>query len=392
MRTTMWLCVCACALLAMASAVQGQETQWLQYRSSADASRLDAWSSSRELEALSERPPGVELPEFKCDRPLFAQWKTEMVPAGFLWLAMDKAKGKGSYDLLYLDSDCDGSLADETAIAPHRTDQYRRQFGPVKIVFPGEDGPITYHLNVTRYTYSGDRAGIRAAAGGWYEGRVTLEGKSLRFLLLDFNSNGAFNDLSLHFSDMDAFRLQSGDDLLVRAVGKYMSHAGKLYRMEIPRDGGSVRFVLAPGLPMGQVRTPPGTGHVAFLGPMYHHRTDPDENDLCQLAAGTYTVEYWNIERKDAMGKVWTMSARESENARPIEVKAGETVDLSIGDGTRADLETTKSGKSYTFKLKLVGTLGDNVRIAPKDGQSSPRLTITSADGKYSRPQVFTYG
>ena len=67
-------------------------------------------------------------------------------------------------------------------------------FEPVKLVFKGEDGPISYHLIVRFYQFGQERAQLLAGAGGWYEGKVTLAGKKRRVQLIDNTVNGVFND------------------------------------------------------------------------------------------------------------------------------------------------------------------------------------------------------
>ena len=59
-------------LLVLAAGVQfcaAEEVQWLQYYSAREASNVVGDMGSQSLEMSSEKPKGVELPDFKADKP-----------------------------------------------------------------------------------------------------------------------------------------------------------------------------------------------------------------------------------------------------------------------------------------------------------------------------------
>jgi hypothetical protein len=116
-----------------------------------------------------------------------------MVESGQLWVALDRTAGQGRWDQLYIDSNVNGNLNDEKPIKAYRTDKYYTYFGPIKVVFEGEDGPLTYHLNF-RFYESGGRQRLYVTSGGWYEGDITVAGVKKYCMLIDYNGNGTFND------------------------------------------------------------------------------------------------------------------------------------------------------------------------------------------------------
>jgi len=116
-------------LLILVSQVTAQQEQWLQYHCSREADQILGAMGSQSLELSAQRPAGV-----------FAQWPTPMVKSGRLWIALDRTHEQGPYDSLYIDSNGNGSLDDETAAASYRTDQRSTNFGPVKVIFEVEDG------------------------------------------------------------------------------------------------------------------------------------------------------------------------------------------------------------------------------------------------------------
>ena len=133
-------------LLFFVSQVSAQQ-QWLQYHCSREAGQILGDVGSQMIKPSVEQPAGVKLPQFKDKSPFFAEWSTPMVKSGRLWIALDRTHEQGPYDLLYIDSNGNGALDDETATSAYRMDQRNAYFGPVKVIFEIEDGPVTYHLN-----------------------------------------------------------------------------------------------------------------------------------------------------------------------------------------------------------------------------------------------------
>ncbi len=155
-------------ILILTSAASAQDEQWLQYHSAREVRLVGFSSSSQNREVTTEKPAGVELPQFKSDEPVFAKWPTPMVQSGYLWIALDKTHKHGLYDNLYIDSNGNGHLNDETAVTTYRTTQSYAYFGPVKVVFEVEDGPAVYHLNLRYYSSSGSNRIVHVSSSGWY--------------------------------------------------------------------------------------------------------------------------------------------------------------------------------------------------------------------------------
>ncbi|NQT01797.1 MAG: hypothetical protein HQ580_07240, partial [Planctomycetes bacterium] len=162
-------------LLLLTSPAPAQEEQWLQYHSEREADRIIGDMTRSNLKLTSEKPQSVELPDFVCEEPFFANWSTPMVESGQLWVVLDRTTGQGQWDQLYIDSNVNGHLNDEKPVKAYRTERYYTYFGPVKVVFEGEDGPLTYHLNFSFYE-NGDSQRLYVSSGGWYGGDITVAG------------------------------------------------------------------------------------------------------------------------------------------------------------------------------------------------------------------------
>ncbi len=181
-------------VLAVSGLVRAGEVHWLQYRTAREPRRvLGEYLGGCSVEVSAQKPKRVKLPEFISDRALFAKWTTPMVKAGFLWIALDRSRKNGPYEVLYIDADGDNSLSDETPLRAWWSQGQQARFGPVALLFDGTDGPVTYHLNATFYSYR-DHVRLYVNPGCWYEGTVDLDGTETRCVLADRNVNGTFND------------------------------------------------------------------------------------------------------------------------------------------------------------------------------------------------------
>ena len=194
-KTYIWLTV-GISLLILTSPVPAQDEQWLQYHTEREAQRIVGDMGSSNPKLTSEGPQGVEQPQFKSTEPFFAKWSTPMVETGYLWISLDRTNKQGQWDRLFIDSNGNGHLNDETVITAYRMDQYYAYFGPVKVVFEGEDGPLTYHLNLRLYNRNEQNRRLYVYSGGWYEGTIDVAGTKKHCVLIDQNANGTFNDKS----------------------------------------------------------------------------------------------------------------------------------------------------------------------------------------------------
>jgi hypothetical protein len=81
----------AATLLCAMVPIRGQDEQWLQYRSSQNAASIMPVLGTHDVRATAQRPVDVATPEFEDHLPLFAQWTTPLIKAGFLWPALDRS-------------------------------------------------------------------------------------------------------------------------------------------------------------------------------------------------------------------------------------------------------------------------------------------------------------
>lgn len=379
-------------LFILTSTVEAQNEQWLQYHSEREAHRTIGdmgWSTP---EITSERPQGVELPQFKSIEPFFFKWSTPMVETGYLWISLDQTHKNGPYDRLFIDSNVNGHLNDETVITAYRSDQYYTYFGPVKVVFQGEDGPLTYHLNFRLYNRSERNRQIAVYSGCWYEGTITIEGKKKFCVLIDQNVNGTFNDKSLEASQCDRIRIGKKGTQDTRYVGNLIEIDGTLYRPEIARDGAYIKLSKAEDVKLGNIRMSPTITEFSAGGDNGLFKLEL-ENGTGSLPVGRYRINQWAVEKKDEKGKRWKLQGSGTSQKGDFEILADKDTELSIGEPIVTRLQVDKRESGYSFNQSLVGQLGERIEMTCNGSRPPvPKLHIKNKDGSYDRSFSFEYG
>lgn len=383
-RTCILLAV-GISLLVLTSTAGAQDEQWLQYHSEREAQQIvGGMSSSRTV--TSNKPQDVKLPEFKTQQQFFIEWPTPMVKSGRLWIALDRTSEKGKWDRLFIDSNGNGHLDDEDAVTAYQTDQYYTYFGPVKVVFEAEDGPVTYHLNFRFYDYNEQNRRLYIYSGGWYEGEVTVAGDKKYCMLIDYNVNGTFDDKSLQAGNSDIIRIGAKGNEDTRFVGNYIEVGDVLYRTEIARDGAFVKLSSANDVKFGNIRVPETITEFSAGGENGQF-TREMKNGVARLPVGKYCIDYWAIDRKDEKGKSWTMRGSSFSERGNFEVTEGAETTLEIGEPLTATLQVQLNGESYEFEKIMQGPLGEYVSLTSggQEVRTMWKLAAKNKDGTFAK-------
>ncbi len=381
------------SLAFLIAGAAAQDEQWLQYHSERQAYRTVGDMGSSTLRPSTDKPEGVELPDFKNDDPFFFQWSSPMVEGGKLWIALDRTNPKGHWDLLYIDSNGDGNLNDETVVKPYQTERYYTCFGPVKVVFKREDGPVTYHLDFRFLDYEGRDKRMYVYPGCWYEGQITVGGQTKYCVLIDCNVNGVFNDKSLEASKCDRIRIGKKGDRDTRYVGNYIEVGGVLYEPEIARDGASIKLTKAENIKYGNIRLPDSITEFSVGGENGLFNITP-ENGSGKLPVGKYRINFWAISRKDDKGRQWKLQGNNYSDKGDFDIKEGQdTEQLSLGEPIVSNLTAQVNKGTYSFRQTLEGRLNERISLLLNGSRpQAPKLHIKSEDGKYDRSYSFSYG
>jgi len=313
-----------------------------------------------------------------------------MVKAGYVWLLLAKSIPQGIHDQLYIDSDCDGRLVNEEVIKAYRIDARISYFGPIKLVFESEDGPISYHLNM-RYDEQENDERLYVNAGGWYEGAVTVADQQLDCVLVDYNANGTFDDKALDSSHADRISVAQKDDPQFRFMGKFLRLGETLCEIEVSRDGAFVAFSEAQGVEYGEVvargyhQISCGRFPGAICGCSY---------PWCgQVAGGEYRIEHWAIECKDDLGNIWQVKGQSFRDKGVFQVSSSQKTELKVGEPLVANLEVSRSGSTFSINQGLKGSFGERIELQRNGIRPRlPILHIKNKTGSYERTFSFEYG
>ncbi|HDS84588.1 MAG TPA: hypothetical protein ENN97_05260 [Phycisphaerales bacterium] len=367
------------------------DVQWLRYRTSEDVGQEVGASVNRYYRSFeSQRPAHVRCPEFKSDSPLFIKWDTPMDGQGFRWIALDRSTPYGQYDLLYIDSNGDGHLDDETPYQGRRSDQYRMAFNPFPVYLTGEDGPITYHLACQFYSYDERSRYLMMSSGGYYEGTVLIGGEPAACVLVDSNGNGTFDDTAEDFN-ADRILLGEGRDRREYFVGRYLDYEGTLYRLQIARDGAFVSLAAAPDVTFGVVQVPESLTKFSAGGVNGMYDMTP-ENGHVRLPEGTYRVYQWEIARQDK-GQGWTLRGSNFPRQQSFTVSADTPARVAVGEPVFSRLSVSERQGIYSINQELQGKMNEQVSVLRNGRQPpAPKVHIRSQTGAYDRTFSLEYG
>lgn len=378
------ICQVSILLLGSALAAAGAPAaeQWLEYHTTSQP------NSYHRLTLTTNPPPNVTLPKLRAS-PLFGCWKNGWDKGR--WFVLDRAQKGGRCDRIVIDSNGNNRLDDETAISGTQNDDFMIRFPPLKLVFKGEDGPVTYHLLLQFYQYDEDNSQLYASAGGWYEGMINLAGKQRRVQLFDNNVNGIFNDHSLTAAESDRMTI-SGSKRLDYYLGRLLEIDGELLRIEVARDGACIKAQKADGIEFGLVHLPSTISSFEAIGDNGHFVRSPSDGEI-RMPVGKYRIHRWNIQRKDKEGSAWQLSGSGFSQAGDFEVTTGKPVELAVGEPIRPQLEAIDGRGTVRFNLRLSGVFGETVDITKGETRPrAPQLQLAGQTGGFRSTSAFEYG
>ena len=371
--------------LTLATVAYAQKEQWLEYHIDREG-RGYHW-----LDLTTNAPAGLALPKLNA-RPYFARWVSPLDAKGGRWACFDRTRKSGPYDRVYFDSNGNGRLDDKTPITTTRLDQYSAYFEPAKVVFKGEDGPITYHVVFRFMSYPGGDTRLLIASGGYYGGTVEIGGKKRRLELIDGNANGVFNDRSTKPGECDSVAV-AGSQQGQRYLGKLLEVDGQFFQIEVARDGAFVKLQKAENVVLGAVRVPESISQFTAFGENGQFTRKPVKGEFT-LPAGEYQIEDWVITRKDSKGVNWQVNGSGSDESPKFEATAAKPAVLEVGEPFRMALKAQDlPSQTVAFSLSFKGRGNESLQLL-RENQSppGPRLTLASLDSSYRSTNTFEFG
>jgi hypothetical protein len=368
------------------------------------------------------------------------------------------------YARLFFDANHNGDLTDDEVVEAERVRQrnawaesmvYRlaySDFPRVKVAIEADGTKLVYAFSFsvrsqTTSEFSYASAALSAAA--YREGEITLEGKKRQIVLLDFNSNGRFDDMLTLRDDVRSssgkVSPSYGDILLLDPaasrsggflnpydvttsdgryqVGEIVGIDGRFYDLKITPAGDKLSLTPSSA-PMGKVSNPNDGFRAVVYGDRGVLKITGGKSQPATLPEGkwkllSYTIDRTIHEEKEeekeeekakeqtfpfSLGGLisrprYTMvSAQAAGDGPAVEVREGKTVKFPFGPPYKPVVESSRgiSGDAdqVSLALSLVGTGGEICTNLVVDGgrPEKPEFTITTPDGKEVDTGKFEYG
>jgi hypothetical protein len=362
-----------------------------------------------------------------------------------------------AYKRLYFDINHNGDLTDDKVIEAEST---RRSsisytncsFPPVDLNIEVDGTELSYAFTMRVYSnantsFSYANASLSAAA--YREGGMVIDGKKRRIVLVDFNSNGRFDDPTeinnrIQLADRTVYPTQ-GDMLYIidpemkssgylspydpsansdqHFAGKLVNIDGRFYDLEVSPSGASL--TLNPSSkPTGYVTNSSKRYRAIVYGDQGFLKVVSDESGKASLPVGRWQLASYTIDRTESaqaeksaaetgslLGNLARSLTRSAQPPRPrftlvssrakrgypaVRVRQDETVELPFGEPYHAVVVAryANAKRTVSLSLSLVGKGGaicNNMLVnGTRPGQ--PKFTVTTEKGEEVDSGYFKYG
>jgi hypothetical protein len=367
------------------------------------------------------------------------------------------------YSRLYFDANHNGDLTDDPVVEGLATGPRLIARGYANFSFPRVDvtieadgTKIDYAFFLSGYCHSQylnekqryQYASVSLTAAAYRDGEITLDGKKVRVVVLDFNSNGRFDDAfaidetitvadgtlyprqgdMIHVDpkpEQAAYRygydVTSNDDQ--QFVGKLINIGGRFHELSISPAGDTLTLTPSSRA-VGHVSNPNKGYRAVVYSDQGMLKISGDEAGRAPLPEGQWKLLQYTIDRtstepaKPADGgatllqslaqallgagqtppqlRYSIVSARAKRDFPAVEVRAGETTELRFGAPYKpiVSVSSPQGDGRVSLGLSLVGAGGEVCNNLVVDGgrPPKPQFTITDPDGKVVESGSFEYG
>jgi hypothetical protein len=372
----------------------------------------------------------------------------------FAFVLDHKRKESADYDRLYLDLNGNGDLTDDKPIdalpvkgAAASSDRRAFPRTTLTVDFAGTkaDYPLSF---VRRYTHVPDfeHVTLYLAVEAYRRGEIVLDGKRHAVAVLDWNSNGRFDDVlsppEAPLGPDDTVNVERGDVLLIdpeklaahdlswlcplgehrQFLGKLNVFEGKYYRVKVSPSGDEMTWTPV-AVSCGSVNSPHAPCRVGLISEMGYFDLTLERSKPVQIPAGqwrlvsyTITVDNWQEPGSKATSPlpmrdvpvgfgpkqptvpekpdVSRISANGTGANKPILVEAGKTTTFGFGPPYKPLVRLVRDDEKTRLLLLLQGADGEQVEDVVVNGRQPerPTLTITDSNGKVVAQADLEYG
>ncbi len=363
---------------------------------------------------------------------------------------------------LYFDLNHNGDLTDDGVIeakSASASSMNQATFPTVELTIDVDGKKVDYAFTFSVYSYQSStyayaNASLNSAA--YRDGEIVLDGKKLRVVLVDFNSNGRFDDVggineTVKVSDgrlypkvsdmlyidpqpLTAYRnpYDSTSSKDQYQVNKLIAWGDRFYDVKIDPSGETLS--LEPSsVPVGYLKNASKGFRAVIYGDQGALEIESNDEGKTPVPEGqwklmSYTIEQSETAKPDAdKGKVEekeegsimellssalsTPSSRTTTTPRPrptvvsasatadfkaVKVVADETVEMKFGPPyqPRVEAQNLRKGTTASLSMSLIGAGGETCSSLSVNGRqpSAPEFTISRKDGEEVAAGKFKYG
>lgn len=360
------------------------------------------------------------------------------------------------YGRLFFDLNHNGDLTDDPVIEATDPRVYRSasaayasfSFPRVELTVDAAGTRFPYAFFLHGYCHAQKEyqyAAISLNAAAYRDGHVTLDGKKRRVVLVDFNSNGRFDDVAAAHREQgaagSASRIEAGDMIYLdpdldqggsrygydptanddqQYVAELIAVDGKFYELEVSPAGEKISLSAAT-VPVGYVTNPNKLFRAIVVDGRRVLKVSWNESGKSPLPEGNWKLASYTI---DATGteesvepktqpsllkalveafvgspqqrrSLSVVSARAPGDYPAVKVREGETVELPFGPPYEPVVKASGRGReNVSLGMSLIGSVGESCTNLVVDGRrpSAPEFTISGPDDKVVQTGRFKYG
>lgn len=398
---------------------------------------FDAAPPKEETKEEAKEEPPAEKKEQKREGLFSALGKALTAP-----LTKKPESQSLSFSRLYFDLNRNGDLTDDDVIEAESAQVYspsasRATFPMVEIALDVDGKKVDYAFTMSVQVNSSDNFAYAYAmlnAAAYREGEIDLDGQKRRVVLVDFNSNGRFDDAfhideSVRSGDGPIYP-EIGDMLYIDPqpaagyrspydpttsgdqyyVGKLIAYEGRFFELRVDRSGEELSMTPS-SLAAGYAANPNHGVRAIVYG----------EHGILEIAFGdqgnamlpegvwrllSYTMLHAEADGQEAddspessrpMGRPTMVSARAGRDVKAVRIADGKTTKMTFGPPFTPQVDASPSHRgdgTLSLQMSLVGAGGEVCSSMIIDGRrpSQPEFTISTKDGEEVASGKFSYG
>lgn len=378
-------------------------------------------------------------PAFHLEQPFKNVARLGTVYFPFAFDSTDLARG--GFNILYWDSNRNGDLTDDHPIEaePIREGDYyansyiRRNFPPLTFPVEIENATFEYactfgiHCQFDSRTHQPLYMSASLQSACYREGEIVAGGKKHRLVVLDFNSNGRFDNITHSIqnrsgpNDPGRIDIFNGDILLIdpdltqtqafgydsmgrddrQPLARLLPIEGKFYEIKVSPSGDAMTLTPYSG-EMGLLSNPNPEFRALVVHPeLGVVKATGGGQQGAPVPAGTWKLAEYIIAMPPSEGARGSTYIRANApgNYPEVEVRAGKIAKLPFGPPYHGEtylgrIRNMNLGKMASLEMQLVGSMGEICSNILIDGKrpDPPAFVIATSRGKIVERGQFEYG